>query len=318
MVKKKGKKTNLDYIDTDVAYLIGMIVARGTFHQEGDIGRLVIQFPYRHGAMTPVPNSKISNDRETALRLSLDSIRARITELLEVDLRVERKAHEVSLSAVFPRETIGWRDLRFITSGKSNYLEFEVPEVIFDSDIDIQKEFVRGIADTSCDPSYSDRDQGERQRIVIQVQFGNWILPIQLCRLLQEYLDIPVTNILWGHPNLRASGGGGGWAKETRIRIYAEAFEQVGFYFDYKQRIFEEMVIFNRERGDPMPKICNPKTKKLRGRKQRHEDECSERLPELLCGKHFNSYYMICKALGCKQGKKGPQRELFSVGGEED
>ena len=313
----REKRPNFDYIDTDVAYLVGMIVARGSFHQDGDVRRLVIQFPYRHDAMTPVPGSQISIDRETALRLSLDSIRARISELLEVNLRVERKAHEVSLFAVFPRATISWRDLRFITGGKSNYLEFEVPEVIFDSDSDIQREFLRGIADTASDPSYADRDQSQRQRIVIQVQFGNWILPIQLCQLLQEYLNIPVSNILWGHPNLRTPGGGSGWTKETRIRIFAEAFEPIGFYFEYKQRIFEEMVRFNRDRGDPKPKVCNLKTKKLRGRKRRHEDECSERLPELLRGKHFNSYYKICKALGCHQGKKGPQRELFSVG-EED
>lgn len=317
MLSISEKKNNFDYIDTDVAYLVGMIVARGAFHQDGDVRRLVIQFPYRHDAMTPVPGSQISGDRETALRLSLDSIRARISELLEVDLRVERKAHEVSLYAVFPRETIGWRDLRFITGGKSNYLEFEVPEVIFDSDLDIQKEFLRGVADTSCEPSYSDRDQGGRQRIVIQVQFGNWILPIQLCRLLQDKLEIPVSNILWGHPNLRAPGGGSNWAKETRIRIFAEAFQPIGFYFEYKQEIYEEMVHFNTERGEPRPRICNPKTKKLRGRKPRHEDENSERLPECLCGRHFNSYYKVCRALGCKQGKKGPQRELFSVG-EED
>ena len=294
-----------------------MIVARGSFHQDGDVWRLVIQFPYRHDAMTPIPGSEIKTDRETGLRLSLDSIRARISELLEVNLTVERKTHEVSLFAVFPRETIGWRDLRFITGGKPNYLEFEVPEIIFDSDSDIQREFLRGIADTSSEPSYADRDQSQRQRIVIQVQFGNWILPIQLCKLLQEHLNIPVSNILWGHPNLRAPGGGGGWTKETRIRIFAEVFEPIGFYFEYKRQIFEEMVRFNRNRGYLRPKVCNPKTKKLRGRKPRHEDECSERLPESLRGKHFNSYYKICKALGCKQGKRGPQRVLFSVG-EED
>jgi len=59
------KKNNFDYIDTDVAYLVGMIVARGAFHQDGDVRRLVIQFPYRHDAMTPVPGSQISGDRET-------------------------------------------------------------------------------------------------------------------------------------------------------------------------------------------------------------------------------------------------------------
>jgi hypothetical protein len=268
--------------------------------------------------MTPVPGSQIDIDRETALRLSLDSIRARISELLEVDLRVKRKAHEVSLYAVFPRETIGWRDLRYITGGKWNNREFEVPEIIFDSSPDIQKEFLRGIADTSCEPSYADRYHGERQRIVIQVQFGNWILPIQLCKLLQQNLDIPVSNILWGHPNLRDPKGGSNWAKETRIRIFPEAFEPIGFYFEYKQKLFQEMVRFNRERAYPTPRICNPKAKKLRGRRHpRHPDESSERLPESLRGKHVNSYYQICRALGCKQGRRGPQRELFSVG-EED
>jgi len=307
----------MDYIDADVAYLVGMIVARGSFYQDGDIRRLVIQFPYRHDVMTPVPGSEIDVDRESALRLSLANIRNRISELLEVDLRVGRKVHEVSLYAVFPKETIGWRDLRYITAGKSSYVDFEVPEIIFDSGPDIQREFMRGIADTSCEPSYADRDQTERQRIVIQVQFGNWKVPIQLCRLLQQNLGVPVANILWGHPNLRTPSGGGGWAKETRIRVYAEAFEPIGFYFDYKQRIFQEMVRFNRREGYGPPKFCNPKTKKLRGRKPRHKDESSEKLPESLRGRHFNSYYKICRALGCKQGKKGPQRELF-LAGEED
>jgi len=150
-----SKTPDFDYLDEDVAYLVGMIVARGSFHQDGDVRRLVIQFPYRLDAMTPVPGSQANMNRETALRLSLDGIRARITELLEVDLRVQRKAHEVSLYAVFPKETIGWRDLRYITAGKSNYLEFEVPQVIFDAGPSIQKEFMRGIADTSAEPSYA-------------------------------------------------------------------------------------------------------------------------------------------------------------------
>jgi len=309
-------KAQFDYIDPDVAYLLGMIVARGSFHQDGDIRRLVIQFPYRHEAMTPVPGSKINLVRENALKLSLASINARISELLEVNLRVQIKAREISLHAVFPRETIGWRDLRYITNGKFNYQEFEVPQIIYDSDTNIQKEFLRGIADTSCEPSYADRDQGDRQRIVIQVQFGNWLLPIQLCKLLQECLGIPVSNILWGHPNLRAPTGGGSWAKETRIRIYADSFVPIGFYFDYKQKIFEEMVEYNQNQNFNLPKPCNPKTKKLRGRKPRHDDEQSERLPEAL-RRRFNRYYQICMALGCKQGKKGPQRELFQAG-EED
>lgn len=250
-----GSKAQFDYIDPDVAYLIGMIVARGSFYQEGDIRRLVIQFPYRLDTMTTVPGSRINLDRETSLQIGLDNIRDRISELLEVNLKIHKKAHEVSLNAVFPRETIGWRDLRFITCKKSNYLDFEVPQIIYESDVDIQKEFLRGIADTSCEPSYADRDQADRQRIVIQVQFGNWLLPIQLCKLLQECLGIPVSNILWGHPNLRAPKGGSSWSKETRIRIFAESFVPIGFNFEYKQRLLEEMVKYNQKRSDSLLKI---------------------------------------------------------------
>ncbi|MFZ2146938.1 MAG: hypothetical protein WAV28_06935 [Sedimentisphaerales bacterium] len=258
-----GSKAQFDYIDPDVAYLIGMIVARGSFQQDNDIRRLVIQFPYR---LTTVPGSRNKLDRQTSLQVSLDNIRDRISELLEVNLKVVKKAHEVSLNAVFPRETIGWRDLRYITGKKSDFRDFEVPQVIYESDSDIQKEFLRGIADTSCEPNYADADQSGRQRIVIQVQFGNWLLPIQLCKLLQENLSIPVSHILWGHPNIRAPRGDQPWAKETRIRIFAEAFVPIGFNFEYKQNIFEEMVKCNQSKVYSSPKPCNPKIKKLRVR----------------------------------------------------
>jgi len=127
---------------------------------------------------------------------------------------------------------------------------------------------------------------------------------------------IPVSHVLWGHPNVRTPSGGSTWAKETRIRICAESFEPIGFHFEYKQRIFEEMVEFNRQRGYSAPKPCNPKIKKVRDRKPRHPDENNENIPEALRGKHFNTYYKICQALGCNQGKKNAQGELFEAGEE--
>lgn len=46
-----------DYLDNDVAYLLGMIMMRGTFHVDGDIRRLIIQFPYKNVQVKSVPNS---------------------------------------------------------------------------------------------------------------------------------------------------------------------------------------------------------------------------------------------------------------------
>ncbi|MCL6481217.1 MAG: hypothetical protein K6U02_05780 [Firmicutes bacterium] len=33
-----------DYLDPDVAYLLGLVTARGQFHVDGDIRRLIINF----------------------------------------------------------------------------------------------------------------------------------------------------------------------------------------------------------------------------------------------------------------------------------
>ena len=172
---------------------------------------------------------------------------------------------------------------------------------------------MRGFADASSDPNPADNDQSGRHRVVLQVQFGNWKLPVQLCRLLQENLKIPVSHILWGHPNLRAPGGGGGWAKETRIRIFAEDFEPVGYYFRHKQEIFQELLRQNKANRPQRSKPCNPKAKRIaqNSKKTKHADERDERLPPQLRGCHFDAYFKICKKLGCVQGKKPPQLEIF-------
>lgn len=299
---------NLDYIDLDVAYLLGLILARGEFQVEGDTRRLIVMFPYRQTSLPgAVPGS---HDRETAIRLGLDEIRNRIQELLESTVSIERGEHVVTLKAVFTRNTIGWRDLRYLTGGKVHYTQFELPEIVYDLDREIQVELMRGFADGSSEPSPADRYRGGRHRVVLQVQFGNWKIPVQLCRLLQTKLKIPVSHILWGHPNLR---GAQGWAKETRIRIYAEDFEPVGYYFRYKQEAFEELVRLNRAAGASKGKPCNPKAKKLsrKAKKSKHAAEKDSRLPPEIRGRHFDAYYQICRKLGCKQGKKPPQLEIF-------
>lgn len=302
---------NLDYVDPDVAYLWGLILARGEFHVEGDTRRLVVMFPYRHAKLPG--GAPDAPDRETAIRLGLDDIRNRIQELLETTVSIDRGEHVVTLRAVFTRNTIGWRDLRYLTDNRNHYTEFQLPEFVYDLDREVQIELMRGFADASSDPNPADADRNERHRVVLQVQFGNWVIPVQLCRLLQTKLGVPVSHILWGHPNLRAPRAGRGWAKETRIRILAEDFEPVGYYFRYKQEVFEHLVGVNRQTFAGAGKPCNPKAKRIsrRARKPKHPGEKDDRLPPQIRGSHFNSYFQICKKMGCTQGKKPPQLEIF-------
>ena len=37
---------DIDYIDADVAYLLGLITARGKISEDSDVRRIIIEFPY--------------------------------------------------------------------------------------------------------------------------------------------------------------------------------------------------------------------------------------------------------------------------------
>jgi len=43
-----------NYLDNDLAYLLGMVLMRGAFHLEKDIRRLIIQFPYKSLEVKPI------------------------------------------------------------------------------------------------------------------------------------------------------------------------------------------------------------------------------------------------------------------------
>lgn len=307
-----------DYLDPDVAYLLGLIAARGRFHVEGDIRRLIIDFPFRLFQAKPPEGSKLRFSIPTVMRLCLDDARNRINELLEVNVSIVPAKYNNQLLAVFTKSTMAWRNLTTLFRDKSSYQEFEVPTVLFEAPRQIQLEFMRGFADAAATPTRSDHVQFGKSspkfhRTVLQVQHDNWKLPIQICRLLQGHLQVPVQHILWGHPNLRDPGRRGKqWAKEHRIRIYAEDFLPVGFHFGFKQQILEEMATRNRREGGAPSRPCNPLARHKIRKKKKHKDEKSGRLPKELKRKHFDAYFQICQALGCTQGKPTDKIILIS------
>jgi hypothetical protein len=307
-----------DYLDPDVAYLLGLITARGQFYREGDVRRLVINFPYRLFTAKPPEGSNLHFDLSTQMRLCLDDVRTRINELLEVNVSIVSSKRNTQLVAVFTKNTMSWRNLTTLLQNRTSYREFEVPRIIYKVPRDIQLEYARGFADASATPSNSDYEQygsgaPKVHRIVLQVNHENWLLPIQICRLLQLHLEVPVQHILWGHPNLRDSGNTGKqWKKEHRLRVRAEDFLPVGFLFPFKQQILEAMAEINRRQCHAPSHPCNPMANHKIRKKAKHKDEKSKSLPKALQGKHFNAYFQICQALGCTQGTPSDQVVLIS------
>jgi len=307
-----------DYIDGDVAYILGMIMVRGEFQKDDSSKTLLIDFPYQLMTIQGLPGGNLKFNQETVIKLSLGGVRNKIEELLGTAVSLEEGNNVITLKANFSHNTMAWRDLKLLTKNKTDYKEFEIPDVIFSAPTDIQEEFIRGIADAASSPSYSDRDQGDMQRIVIQFANQNWFLPIQVCKLLQQHLNVSVQHILWGHPNVRCPNGTGtNWAKEHRMRIYAEEFTKIGFNFGYKQEILEELAEYNKEKSpNRRHRKCNPAIKHMGNLKPHHPDENNERLPTKLKGKHFDKAFKICLSLGCNQSIKNPT--LFDEEIDED
>ena len=80
------------------------------------------------------------------------------------------------------------------------------------------------------------------------------------------------------------------------MKVYVDDFLPIGFYLDHKQKALEELAEKTKDHGK---NFCNPLSKKIRKKNPKHPDEDNELLPPEIRGKHYNSYWQICKDLGC-------------------
>lgn len=292
-------------MDEDVAYVLGLIAARGKFIEEGDNRRLIIDFPYRNLDTRAPEKSGIKYKVPERIQLSLIDVKTTIDTVLGTNIEINHIKNEaVQFLAIFSKNTMSWRNLRILLKGKSNYYEFELNESFFGYPKSIIKCFIRGFSDASAMPSVKDADtrnpNGKRHRIVLQFPHSNWILPIQICKMLQESLEVPVAHILWGHPSMNRD------FREHRMRIYVENFENIGFGFAFKNELLKALI---EDTQYAKSKCCNPKAKKSTRKKERNSKEKDESLPNEV-RRHFDYAWKICLALGCKQGKKRPQLDL--------
>jgi len=198
------------------------------------------------------------------------------------------------------------------SDNKRSFKDVGIPPEIFSASEVIKKEFIRGVADVTGHARASNAFRNGRHRIYFEIHNANWHMPVQLCTLLQsEPLFIPVQTIDWGHPNTRNgnvkeynAGKKTAWSREHQLKIFAEHFEPIGFRIEHKNEILSEMAGYNKSAfPDRKDKLCTP-PKRITRRKIHHPSENAERLPDELRGKHFDSYWQVCKNLGCAQYTK--------------
>ena len=307
-----------NYLDPDVAYLLGLITIRGELYESQGDKRIIIQFPFKSLIAEGI---KIHVDQRDQLDMAVNRIRDRLQELVESPIDVERGGNEIVFSMRFLRNSLVWRNIRYMLGTKRSFREFEIPRSILEAPDDVIKiEFLRGVADAGGFVRQSNYYLNGKNRVYIEVNNRNWKLPTQLCRLMQVDLDVPVQIIQWGHPNVRQphKKEGTAWAKEHQVKIFVEEFAKIGFYVPYKEKILKELVRADQKVGGKKPLKCNPNPAVRRIKKKpKHPGEKSNIVPKKL-RKHFNAYWQICLALGCDQCVETRQLSLIEVQYQDD
>ena len=128
----------------------------------------------------------------------------------------------------------------------TNYDFFEIPKIIHELDKPTKIEFVRGIADTA---GFTAAGQWYQNLMRGYFEFpNNWKLPVQLCNLLQDELEVPIQTMDWGLPNFRDSsmrkykdGKKIYGFKEHQLKFWAEQFEKISFKLEFKQKFHHEL-----------------------------------------------------------------------------
>ncbi len=293
----------IDYLDEDVAYLLGMLVARGTIYEHRGHYKITIEIPYSNIQIDDPPYH-LNGDRN-ALLVSIDKIINRLSELTTNTPTKYAGDNSVSIVFEIPRRTIFVRNIEMLLNNKKDYTEFNIPIQIFESPLNIKKEFIRGFADVNGKVRKTNDYYHGEHRIYIDVLNKNWKLPIQLCHLLQQHLNVPIQTLTWGHPNLRNSPKEKWTKREHQVKIFNNDFEEIGFYIEHKNKKSIEFTKENKKLGISS-KFCDPLIKMARKPrvKPTHPDENNKDLPKELRKKHYDSFWEICRDLGCEEFNK--------------
>lgn len=266
-----------------------MIAARGTIQSNSGY-KIIIDIPFSH-----IQTDDVSEKHD--LLISLNRIRDRIGELSEYPPDVLDIENHASIVYNFRKKNLLWRDINMLFQGASDFREFRIPDQIFDAPTSIKKEFVSGFADVNGKVRKSNQYYGEIHRIYLDILNDNWVLPIQLCKLIQKGLRIPIQTLTWGHPNLRNRPDEPWSKREHQVKVFCEDFLPIGFYIKHKQEALEKLAKENKKKNHKSS-LCIPPRR--HGKKNpRHPDEKHEDLPIEIRGKHYDNYWMICKDLGC-------------------
>ena len=291
-------------MNVEMAYLVGLILGNGEIQRGPSSTTITIEIPHK--------NLYTDDMREVSVYVmaSVVDIRSIVEPLVDHTLRVTQSERSTRLSFDKSNDDYTLREiLRLIGTG-THHSTMRMNEELFRMTRDEKKSLLRGIADCTGYIRRSNRAYNNwEHRVYIEIP-GNWYMVIDIANMLRD-VDIPVTTIDFGHPNMRDGnlrkyndGQPNFWKKEHQVKIFANEFLSIGFNIRHKQsaleRFSEELLQHmspERTHRFYWERRENNRTKPV------HPGENDSSIPVAIRGMHFDSWQELARTLGY-----GPER----------
>ena len=298
-------------MNNEMAYLLGMICGNGEIKRGNSETIFSIEIPHKKLA------TEEHHDIKLYVKASISDIRNIIEPLVGTGLSSIQQKSTTVLSFRKPNTDYITREIMQCIGMATSHNDVKLYDRIFTFSKDEKRQFLKGFADVT---GYIRRSNCHFKKYMHRVYLevpSNWELVIDICNLLKD-VDIPVQNIDWAHPNMRDSklkkyneDKPNFWKKEHQIKIYANEFLPIGFAVLHKQQSLEifaaelivgiETVIGKKHKKVNASDRTNKfywETKEKKSVKPVHPSKNDIFIPDLIRGKHFNSWREIAKELG--------------------
>lgn len=287
-------------MNTEMAYLLGMILGNGEIQQGTAETKITIDIPHKNLYTDDM------KDTEIYVKASLFDIQSILEPLVGQHFTQSGTKHSTKITFTKSNNEYLMREiLRMVGSG-THHSTMKMNDELFSISTDERKALLRGIADVTgyIRKSNIAFGKGGAHRVYIEIP-GNWYMVIDIANMLKS-VDIPIQTIDFGHPNFRDSnlvkyneGKKYYWKKEHQIKIFANEFLPIGFNIKHKQDALRNYA------DEQLEFIAPDKTHKFyweksvrRKNKPVHPCEHDEVLPVEIRGKHFESWTDLAELLG--------------------
>lgn len=287
-------------MDTDRAYLLGLMIGGATFGSSND--RFTIKLPFKKWgsyAENPQRVGEIGKD-----------ILNKVGQMFQAVYGIS-VYYDTNDTKKFTTWTIICSgDIKAVKDDLAKYgiacngelrgnvdLAPIVSELIDDN---LKRRFIAGLADTIGSMAKSHRRfDDEHQIISFEIKGYNFQFVCDLCRLLYSVDCIP-DQVNWNHPNIHCTNDPyyDDWNKGFKLRILLDQYAQFGaFAFRTKA----ESSIKNRklQRNTHEAEQCETRSMHFNPSTV-HPAENDYRLPDVIRGGHYINFRHFCAVLGCE------------------